>query len=46
MTAADLAGSVGDILAELGVVVIPQLQFNLHRNPAQPGHPTALHGWS
>ena len=26
MTAADLAGSVGDILAELGVVVIPQLQ--------------------
>ena len=24
--AADLAGSVGDILAELGVVVIPQLQ--------------------
>ena len=26
MTAADLTGSVGDILAELGVVVIPQLQ--------------------
>ena len=26
MTAADLAGPVGDILAELGVVVIPQLQ--------------------
>ena len=26
VTAADLAGSVGDILAELGVVVIPQLQ--------------------
>jgi hypothetical protein len=24
--AADLAGSVGDILVELGVVVIPQLQ--------------------
>ena len=26
VTAADLAGSVGDLLAELGVVVIPQLQ--------------------
>ncbi len=26
VTAADLAGSVGDILAELGVIVIPQLQ--------------------
>jgi hypothetical protein len=26
VTAADLAGSVGDILAELGVVLIPQLQ--------------------
>jgi hypothetical protein len=26
VTAADLAGSVGDILAELGVVVIPKLQ--------------------
>jgi hypothetical protein len=26
VTAADLAGSVGDILSELGVVVIPQLQ--------------------
>jgi len=26
VTAADLAGSVGDILAELGVVVVPQLQ--------------------
>ena len=26
VTAADLAGAVGDILAELGVVVIPQLQ--------------------
>ena len=35
VAAADLAGSVGDILAELGVVVIPQLPVDLHRDPAE-----------
>jgi hypothetical protein len=34
VTAADLAGSVGDILAELGVIVIPQLQ-SISTEPAR-----------
>jgi hypothetical protein len=36
MTAADLAGSVGDILAELDVVVIPQLQSISTETPRSP----------
>ena len=44
VTAADLAGPVGDILAELGVVVIPQLRRSPPRCRAAP--PTASHAQS
>jgi hypothetical protein len=35
VTAADIAGAVGDILAELGVVMVPQLESISHE-PARP----------
>jgi len=36
VTAADLAGAVGDILAELGVVIVPRLE-SISYEPNQPG---------
>ncbi len=36
VTAADLAGAVGDLLAELGVVIVPQLE-SITYEPNQPG---------
>jgi hypothetical protein len=38
VTAADLAGAVGDILAELGVVIVPRLE-SISYEPNQPGRP-------
>jgi hypothetical protein len=42
VTAADLAGAVGDILAELGVLVIPRLESISHE-PARSGRADAEH---
>ncbi len=42
VTAADIAGAVGDILAELGVVVVPRLESISHE-PAQTGRAEAEH---
>ena len=42
VTAADIAGAVGDILAELGVVVLPRLQSISHE-PARPGRSDSEH---
>jgi len=37
VTAADIAGSVGDLLSELGVVVIPSLENNTYESSASRG---------
>ena len=42
VTAADIAGAVGDILAELGVVVVPRLESIAHE-PAQTGRTDGEH---
>jgi ERF superfamily len=42
VTAADLAGAVGDILAELGVLVVPRLESISHE-PARSGRPDGVH---
>jgi hypothetical protein len=42
VTAADLAGAVGDILAELGVLVVPRLESISHE-PARSGRPDGIH---
>ena len=42
VTAADLAGAVGDILAELGVLVIPRLESISHE-PIRNGRPDGEH---
>jgi hypothetical protein len=42
VTAADLAGAVGDILAELGVLVVPRLESISHE-PARSGRPDGEH---
>ncbi len=42
VTAADIAGAVGDILAELGVVVIPRLESISHE-PARTGRAEVEH---
>ena len=42
VTAADIAGAVGDILAELGVVVLPRLESISHE-PARNGRSEAEH---
>ena len=42
VTAADIAGAVGDILAELGVVVVPRLESISHE-PARTGRPEVDH---
>ena len=42
VTAADIAGSVGDILAELGVVVIPRLEDISYESAAGRGETTRM----
>jgi len=42
VTAADIAGSVGDILAELGVVVIPRLEDISYESAAARGEATRM----
>jgi len=42
VTAADIAGSVGDILAELGVVIIPSLENITYESTAGRGETTRL----
>jgi hypothetical protein len=42
VTAADIAGSVGDILSELGVVVIPSLENITYESAASRGETTRL----
>jgi len=42
VTAADIAGSVGDILAELGVVVIPSLENITYESTAGRGETTRM----
>jgi len=42
VTAADIAGSVGDILSELGVVVIPSLENITYESTASRGETTRL----
>ena len=42
VTAADIAGSVGDILAELGVVVIPSLEDISYESAAGRGEATRM----
>jgi len=42
VTAADIAGSVGDILAELGVVVIPSLENITYESAAGRGETTRM----
>jgi hypothetical protein len=42
VTAADLAGAVGDVLAELGVLVVPRLESISHE-PARSGRPDGKH---
>ena len=42
VTAADIAGSVGDILAELGVVVIPRLEDISYESAAGRGEATRM----
>jgi hypothetical protein len=42
VTAADIAGSVGDILAELGVVVIPSLEDISYESAASRGEATRM----
>ncbi len=42
VTAADIAGSVGDILAELGVVVIPTLEDISYESAANRGEATRM----
>ena len=37
VTAADLAGAVGDILAELGILVVPRLESISHESVRNPG---------
>ena len=44
VTAADIAGSVGDILAELGVIVVPQLESISTETPRSS--PNVSHGSS
>jgi ERF superfamily len=41
VAAADIAGTIGDILAELGVVVIPRLE-SITYEPHAPGRPDAV----
>ena len=41
VTAADIAGAVGDILSELGVVVIPSLENIIYESTAGDGETTA-----
>ena len=43
VTAADIAGAVGDILAELGVVVIPRLESISHEATRSQGRTEAEH---
>jgi len=43
VTAADLAGAVGDILAELGIVIVPRLE-SIAYEPTQPGRVEAARG--
>ena len=45
VTAADIAGSVGDILSELGVVVIPSLENITYESTAGRGEITRWRGW-
>ncbi|MGO9454551.1 MAG: ERF family protein [Candidatus Binataceae bacterium] len=42
VTAADIAGSVGDLLAELGVVVIPRLENIAYESAASRGEATRM----
>ncbi|MGO9604386.1 MAG: ERF family protein [Candidatus Binataceae bacterium] len=42
VTAADIAGSVGDLLAELGVVVIPRLENIAYETAASRGEATRM----
>src|SRR5208282_2201052 len=42
VTAADIAGSVGDILSELGVVVIPSLENITYESATGRGEPTRM----
>ena len=42
VTAADIAGSVGDILAELGVIVIPRLEDISYESAASRGEATRM----
>ena len=42
VTAADIAGSVGDLLAELGVVVIPRLEEISYESAASRGEATRM----
>jgi ERF superfamily len=41
VAAADIAGTIGDILAELGVVVIPRLE-SINYEPHAPGRPDGI----
>ena len=43
VTAADIAGAVGDLLAELGVVVVPRLESIAHEPARYPGRTEAEH---
>ncbi len=42
MTAADIAGTIGDLLAELGVVVIPRLEEISYESPASRGESSRM----
>jgi ERF superfamily protein len=42
VTAADIAGSIGDILAELGVVVVPSLENITYESAASRGETTRM----
>jgi ERF superfamily len=42
VTAADIAGSVGDILAELGIIVVPRLQDISYESAAGRGEATRM----
>src|ERR1019366_4575529 len=42
VTAADIAGAVGDILAELGIIVVPRLESISHE-PARTGRTDGEH---
>jgi hypothetical protein len=42
VTAADIAGTIGDLLAELGVVVVPRLESISYESAAGRGDPTRM----